>query len=223
HVQRTQYFSCSSENWNIRDFLEECDLELFEQKIDCYIKSLKAFVNDKRVNRKDKAQKLLDNFRKKATSYLLNTGSAEMQTTFLVAGDLLDEYLQLPYTPLRQLFPSSDAFVPWQQSSNKRLNVQEFSDLEDLNFTYFTSDHGVNSRNMQNVSNEDAYIKSIQLFQENATEEIYFSNPLTDSERCFLREIWNSLEPSNETQKIRQNKWDKVLQPLLKKYNNHFE
>ncbi|CAJ0843009.1 12442_t:CDS:10 [Entrophospora sp. SA101] len=37
--------SSASEEWNIQDFLEQCDVEPFDQKIDCYIKSLEAIVN----------------------------------------------------------------------------------------------------------------------------------------------------------------------------------
>ena len=31
------------------------------------------------------------------------------------------------------------------------------------------------------------------------------------------------MEPSQEVKTIRQDKWDKVLHPLLKKYHNHFK
>ncbi|CAJ0636176.1 13450_t:CDS:2 [Entrophospora sp. SA101] len=55
HIQKTayltvtskvhEYFKSASEEWNIQDFLEQCDVEPFDQKIDCYIKSLEAIVN----------------------------------------------------------------------------------------------------------------------------------------------------------------------------------
>ncbi|CAG8516625.1 16529_t:CDS:2 [Dentiscutata heterogama] len=61
------YFDRASKEWNIRDFLEECELEPFEQKIDCYVKSLQAIANSKNDDRSKTAQQLLDNFRKKAS------------------------------------------------------------------------------------------------------------------------------------------------------------
>ncbi|CAI2192534.1 18232_t:CDS:10, partial [Funneliformis geosporum] len=169
--------------------------------------------------------------------------------------ETMDDYFPVipPRTPPHRIVSSGVAPLfqedKSQQSSNER---QEFSDSEDHNSIYSTSDHeGVDSRNMQNVDNEDAYIKSIQLSQEHATEEIrniiekikrikcrLFEyrvvnlsardtsdpvNKLKESEKRLLKDLWNSLEPSSETKTIRQNKWDKDLQPLLKKYQAHFE
>ncbi|CAG8696458.1 1860_t:CDS:10, partial [Ambispora leptoticha] len=104
---------------------------------------------------------------------------------------------------------------------------------------------------MENVDSEDAYTKNIQLSHENVTEEVHSIiekiqriecplfkyrvvnlsvrdssdpvNKLTESEKNLLKKIWNSFEPSCEIKKIRLNKWEKVLQPLLKKYQAHFE
>lgn len=62
-----EYFNRASEGWSIRDFLEECDLEPFEKKTDCYVKSLMNIGKDEKDNRKNKAQQLLDKFRNKAS------------------------------------------------------------------------------------------------------------------------------------------------------------
>ncbi|CAG8642875.1 73_t:CDS:10, partial [Paraglomus brasilianum] len=104
---------------------------------------------------------------------------------------------------------------------------------------------------MENVDNEDTYTKNIQLSHENVTEEVHSIiekiqhikcplfkyrvvnlsvrdasdpvNKLTESEKNLLKKIWNSFESSCEIKKIRLNKWEKDLQPLLKKYQAHFE
>jgi len=62
-----EYFDCASKDWNIRDFLEECNLEPFDLKTDCYTKSLETIVKEGGGNRKIKAQRLLDNYKKKAS------------------------------------------------------------------------------------------------------------------------------------------------------------
>ncbi|CAG8774019.1 909_t:CDS:2 [Cetraspora pellucida] len=59
-----EYFDSVSKDWTIRDFLEECDLESFDLKIDCYTRSLEAVVKEGGGNRKIKAQQLLDNYKK---------------------------------------------------------------------------------------------------------------------------------------------------------------
>ncbi|CAG8714363.1 9570_t:CDS:2, partial [Acaulospora morrowiae] len=59
-----EYFKRSYEDWNIREFLEECNVEPLEQKIDCYIKSLQEIVKYGNENGKKRAQRLLDRYKK---------------------------------------------------------------------------------------------------------------------------------------------------------------
>ncbi|CAG8449373.1 18925_t:CDS:2, partial [Acaulospora morrowiae] len=145
---------------------------------------------------------------------------------------------QSPHTPPYQIF-SSDAFVQ-QQSSNEGSNGQEFSDSDSTysNFDY-EKDNLRTIEQIQNyeVDNEDAYIKSIQLSQEarDASDPV---NKLPKSDKRLLKKFWNSVlyfayklniscnftySSSSETKTIRKDKWDKDLQPLLKKYQAHFE
>ncbi|RIA84572.1 hypothetical protein C1645_858971 [Glomus cerebriforme] len=89
----------------------------------------------------------------------------------------IDNYFQCeqdrPHTPPHRIFScgaSSGVSVPsWiqQQHDNEGSNSQEFSDSEDHCSTYSTSDH--DPQTTEHTYNEDAYIKSIQLSQENAT------------------------------------------------------
>ncbi|RIA80406.1 hypothetical protein C1645_866873 [Glomus cerebriforme] len=62
-----KYFDRVSEEWEIRDFLKNCDIEPFEQKIDCYIKSLEEIVKKEGGSREKKAQLLLNRYKKKAS------------------------------------------------------------------------------------------------------------------------------------------------------------
>ncbi|GES81485.1 hypothetical protein GLOIN_2v1495160 [Rhizophagus clarus] len=49
--------------WNITEFLEVCDLELFDRKIESYIASLEAIANMEEGKKRKKAQLLLDNYK----------------------------------------------------------------------------------------------------------------------------------------------------------------
>ncbi|GES89912.1 C2H2-type zinc finger transcription factor [Rhizophagus clarus] len=60
-----KYFNCASEEWSIRGFLEKCDIEPFDQKLDCYTKSLEAIANNERGSRGKKAQLLLNKYKQK--------------------------------------------------------------------------------------------------------------------------------------------------------------
>ncbi|RHZ47418.1 hypothetical protein Glove_581g11 [Diversispora epigaea] len=41
-----KYFKCKVSKWNIVDFLKECELEPFKQKINCYISNLDNIINE---------------------------------------------------------------------------------------------------------------------------------------------------------------------------------
>src|ERR1043166_871597 len=60
-----EYFERNPEAWNIIDFLNECEIEPYDAKIDKYTKSLKAIANDQqgeKAEKAEKAQSLLDRF-----------------------------------------------------------------------------------------------------------------------------------------------------------------
>src|SRR6266508_741512 len=65
-----KYFDQDPANWSILGFLNECELEPFETKIDSYIKGLKKIVNCEQDNKKKSAQVLLDNYQKASTNLL---------------------------------------------------------------------------------------------------------------------------------------------------------
>jgi len=58
-----EYFSRDPSTWGIIDFLNQCDLEPFERKIDHYIKSLAEIVTSDQVSRRESAQRLLDSYK----------------------------------------------------------------------------------------------------------------------------------------------------------------
>ncbi|CAG8624659.1 7042_t:CDS:2, partial [Diversispora eburnea] len=66
-----KYFNSASEEWNIRDFMKECDVEPFENKLDCYTKSLEAIIERKKGDRKEKAQLLFDRYKKASGAFIL--------------------------------------------------------------------------------------------------------------------------------------------------------
>lgn len=58
-----EYFDRKSSKWDIIGFLNECDLEPFQRKIDCYLKCLDTIFESEHGVRKETAKKLLDNYK----------------------------------------------------------------------------------------------------------------------------------------------------------------
>ncbi|CAB4397015.1 unnamed protein product [Rhizophagus irregularis] len=58
-----KYFDRKSSEWNITRFLEECEVESLELKIDRYLKSLEDIIKYEQGNRFQRAQTLLDRYR----------------------------------------------------------------------------------------------------------------------------------------------------------------
>lgn len=60
-----KYFERPCSDWNIGGFLDECELEPFDQKLSYYISCLEKIANCKEEeNRCEKAQVLLDQYKK---------------------------------------------------------------------------------------------------------------------------------------------------------------
>ncbi|CAI2188008.1 13967_t:CDS:2 [Funneliformis geosporum] len=79
-----EYFERKPEGWSIVDFLNRCDSELFDAKLDRYIKSLKTIVDEQgQGERAEKAKCLLEEF-KKASKNSFKRGVNES-----LLGDLL--------------------------------------------------------------------------------------------------------------------------------------
>ncbi|RGB42060.1 hypothetical protein C1646_751390 [Rhizophagus diaphanus] len=57
-----EYFERNETTWNIKEFLEFCNIEPFDKKIDCYLKSLKIIINNEEGSRHDVAQQLLNDY-----------------------------------------------------------------------------------------------------------------------------------------------------------------
>ncbi|CAG8708759.1 10088_t:CDS:2 [Cetraspora pellucida] len=58
-----EFFNRDPENWNILTFLEECDIPLFKQKIESYLTSLEVISNTQKGPKRERANKLLDQYR----------------------------------------------------------------------------------------------------------------------------------------------------------------
>jgi len=63
-IKIQEYFLKDPSNWSIIDFLEACDLEPFDIKIDAYIKSLENIENQEQDTRQGRARELLKSYRK---------------------------------------------------------------------------------------------------------------------------------------------------------------
>ncbi|CAG8552008.1 2325_t:CDS:2, partial [Funneliformis caledonium] len=69
-----KYFDQDPANWSILGFLNECELEPFEMKIDSYVKWLKKIVDCEQDIKKKSAQALLDNYHKASSLPSHETG-----------------------------------------------------------------------------------------------------------------------------------------------------
>ncbi|CAB4445458.1 unnamed protein product [Rhizophagus irregularis] len=59
-----EYFKKNPTNWNFIDFLNECDTEPFDAKVDKYTKGLEKIANNQQGERTERAQLLLNCFKK---------------------------------------------------------------------------------------------------------------------------------------------------------------
>ncbi|CAG8615431.1 8372_t:CDS:10 [Diversispora eburnea] len=110
--------------------------------------------------------------------------------------------------------------------------------------------HGEINNDIDNIANEEIYLLS-QETPQNVTEDVYkiiekiksinyrlfdykiinlsernITNPvnkLSSSEKHILKDTWNSLEPSDRSKTIRFEKWKKIINPLVQKYQPHLE
>ncbi|CAG8578319.1 15975_t:CDS:2, partial [Acaulospora morrowiae] len=67
------YFKRKSSEWNILDFLKECDLEPCTLKLEEYILSLKTISNTEEGQRHEKAQELLNNYMQASLNFFAKT------------------------------------------------------------------------------------------------------------------------------------------------------
>ncbi len=66
-----EYFKRKPSEWDIVAFLNDCEKEPFETKIDEYVKSLEAIIKHKRCYEQGKARILLNNYREASMIILL--------------------------------------------------------------------------------------------------------------------------------------------------------
>ena len=69
-MSMNEYFKRTSKDWNILGFLNECNIEPLDRKLDCYTKSLEAIVNREEGDRKERAQLLLNKYKKASVNSL---------------------------------------------------------------------------------------------------------------------------------------------------------
>src|SRR5688500_1615245 len=66
-----KYFDRKPDDWNITGFLNECEIELFRDKIGCYLTSLANIINaGKDEERCKRANLLYDRYKKASTRFL---------------------------------------------------------------------------------------------------------------------------------------------------------
>ncbi|GBB93700.1 hypothetical protein RclHR1_22180002 [Rhizophagus clarus] len=136
-----------------------------------------------------------------------------------------------PHTPPHRIFSCGSASVPSQ--------VQGWQELSDLDSTCSNYEIDVENTYLQ-LSQENSQIvpeeickiiekmegikyrlfdyRIINLSERNVTNPV---NKLSKSEKRILKDIWNSLEPKPSVKTIRLDKWEKVLIPLIQKYQTH--
>ncbi|PKY55772.1 hypothetical protein RhiirA4_548898 [Rhizophagus irregularis] len=118
-----KYFNRKPDDWNITDFLNECEAELFRDKVGCYLTSLETIINTEKDERCERAKLLLQS---RATKLVLgrrqppslsdvkplsrpNTGPTGTQTTSKL-GAQPDYHLSRKWKNKRE--QASDTGVP---------------------------------------------------------------------------------------------------------------
>ncbi|CAG8575070.1 7111_t:CDS:2 [Acaulospora morrowiae] len=81
-----EYFDTTYSQWNICDFLNECDLEPFGQKIACYIRSLGIIVSCETDHRRERAKELLDKYKELRPSHEASVGAYTTYESSYVQG-----------------------------------------------------------------------------------------------------------------------------------------
>ena len=66
-----EYFDRTASEWNIIEFLDECDLEPFQCKLDDYLKSLEMILASEKGKKYDKAKLLLDRYKEVSVKILV--------------------------------------------------------------------------------------------------------------------------------------------------------
>lgn len=66
-----EYFDSKSTNWSILGFLEECDEEPFQKKIDKYIKDLEIIADYEQGKRQEQANLLLSRYREASNTLFI--------------------------------------------------------------------------------------------------------------------------------------------------------
>ena len=66
-----EYFDSKSSNWSILGFLEKCNEEPFQKKIDKYLKDLKIVADYKQGKRQEQAKILLSRYKQASNTLLL--------------------------------------------------------------------------------------------------------------------------------------------------------
>ncbi|CAB4461141.1 unnamed protein product [Rhizophagus irregularis] len=76
-MSENNYFDRTPFKWSILGFLDESDIEPFDVKVDCYIKSLEAIFDREKGARKERARVLLDGYREASywLSHKISTGA----------------------------------------------------------------------------------------------------------------------------------------------------
>ena len=66
-----KYFERKTSECNVLGFLNECDIEPFERKIDCYTSSLDMIADNEKDCRREEALKLLNKYREVSKSFFV--------------------------------------------------------------------------------------------------------------------------------------------------------
>lgn len=64
--QMHEYFNRTFSEWNIKDFLDACDLQNFSQKIGIYLKSLEDISDSNKGRRGERAKKLFNIYKEES-------------------------------------------------------------------------------------------------------------------------------------------------------------
>ncbi|CAG8527778.1 7277_t:CDS:2, partial [Cetraspora pellucida] len=106
-----------------------------------------------------------------------------------------------PHTPPHRIFPRGSS----SGASNSQIVLEEIRKIIE---------------NIKGIKYRLFDYRIINLSEQNVTNPV---NKLSKSKKCILKDIWNSLESSQKIKTIHLDKWEKVLIPLIQKYQTYLE
>ncbi|CAG8501466.1 24364_t:CDS:10, partial [Cetraspora pellucida] len=182
------YFNRKCSDWNIISFLEECTLQQVDQKISHYLTSLEAIVKVFEGKRRERAQQLLDRYRKANSTInngnLISSGTANISCTKRKTDDQENK-------------PSEVAtLMPKKQKESYNIEETENTYSDEIRVT-----HPSNASGIEPVSEHDEDLET-----SNLDTSDHEKKAIDDQDQEGVKDATSSEEAKKVTKVVKENK-----------------